>query len=294
MEIHNHLPYFLESMKRWEKMPTLQDFSDSYFRHIARDCEPLFDHARDLYEILEGLDWQTYRQDSLKMNAELEEKRLRKHLKAVQDYFGLDLEGEIVLFSAFTCMDGYARFDRGSHRVFLGVDESHGRGRYLDVLQVHELTHVVRESRGSVWEGFGLSLGMTHDEFTENQPVIEHLMGEGLSCAISEILVPSHEIWHYAYQEKDSLAQILKHAPSVDKVVHRELALGRQGDYGNLYDTSQYRPRMPSLTHYVWAWQWAKQVIQDFGHGDPLKVVDVCSKEFLQHALEFQLSGAGV
>ena len=290
MEIHNHLPHFLESMQRWEKLPKLTEFKDSYFRFIARDCEPIFDQAEDLYGVLSDLNWAEYRADSLKLDSAREEKRLRKHLRAVEDFFNLDLKGEIVLFSAFTCMDGYARFDQGSHRVFLGVDESHGRGRYLDVLQVHELTHVVRESRPEVWEGFGLNLRMSHSEFTENQPVIEHLMGEGFSCAVSEILVPSHEIWHYAYQEKDSLEKIFKHSPSVDQVVHRELKLGKHGDYGNLYDTSQYRPRLPQLTHYVWAWQWVKQVIQDFGGGDPLKVVSRCSKDFVDHALEFELS----
>jgi|GEM_PF-2053453 len=290
MKINNHLPHFLEGMKRWEKPPGLADFKDTYYRHIEKDCASIFDQAEDLHSVLSDLNWKDYRSDCLKLDPAREEERIRKHLSSITGFFNLDLDGEIVLFSSFTCMDGYARFDQGTHRVFLGVDESHGRGRYLDVLQVHELTHVVRESRPEVWEGFGLNVKMSHDDFTENQPVIEHLMGEGFSCAISEILVPSDEIWHYAYQEKDALKQIMKHSPSVDRVVHAELARGKDGDYGNLYNMSNYRPRLPGLTHYVWAWQWVKQVIADFGDGDPLKVVNRCSKDFIDHALEFKLS----
>src|SRR6201999_3644761 len=113
---------------------------------------------------------------------------------------GFKLEGEAILMGAFTAMDGYARFDRGTHRVFLGVDESHGRGRYLDVLIAHELTHVGRESRPEVGAGFGLNPRRTQAEVTESQPVVEHLMGEGFSCAVSELVVPGEPAWVYAYQ----------------------------------------------------------------------------------------------
>ena len=276
-------------MQRWEKRPTLEDFTRTYFDSIAESCDSIFDGPEDLYEAIADVSWAQYRKEVIELNPEFEETRVRRHLKGVQDLLGMELEGEIILFSTFAGMDGYARFDRGTHRVFLGVDENHGVGQYLDILEPHELTHVARESQPSVWEGFGLNPKMSHHEFTENQPVIEHLFGEGFSCAVSEILTPTDAIWHYAYQERESLAQVMEHAPRVDHTIHHEIQLGDQGDYGRLYNPSRYGARLPSFTHYVWAWQWAKKVIQDFGGGDPRKVLSVCSKEFIQHALQFKL-----
>ncbi len=154
----------------------------------------------------------------------------------------------------------------------------------------HELAHVVRESRPEVWRGFGLDPGMSHSEFVEVQPVIEHLMGEGLSCAVSRRLVPCDEPWHYAYQTEDSLARVLENGPAVDRAIRAELARGTDGDYGRLYRTSLYGRRMPPYTHYVWAWKWAEAVIRDFGAGDPRAVVGRCSAEFLDHAMGFELA----
>lgn len=203
--------------------------------------------------------------------------------RKVEKLFGFELLGDVVLMGAFTAMDGYARFDRGSHTVFLGVDESHGRGQYLDILFTHELTHVARESRPEVWEGFGLNPKMTQEEFTESQPVIEHLMGEGFSCAVSEILVPGQPLWNYAYQSKDSLAQVLEHGPRLDQMIRKELQKA-DGDYGRLYRIQ------PVFSHYVWAWQWVKGLIHQFAGGDPKKLVSRCSKDFMDHAMVFRLT----
>ena len=246
------------------------------------------DFFENFHGELEGLQWKIYRDEALRLDSVREEARVRSHLEDIEKLFGFKLEGEIILMGAFTSMDGYARFDRGGHRVYLGVDESHGRGRYLDVLITHELTHVARESRPQVWEGFGLNPKMTQDEFTESMPVIEHLMSEGFSCVISELLVPRQDPWSYAYQTQDSLDAILQHGPAIDRCVHAELR-SRDGDYGNLYDPDRYTPPQPVFSHYVWAWQWAKQVLDDFAGGDPRKLVSRCAKDLLNHALAFQL-----
>src|SRR5262249_47291116 len=146
--------------------------------------QEVFGSGRQMHALLSELDWSVYRKSALKLDPEREEARGKKHLRDVEKTFGFDLRGAIVLFGAFTAMEGYARFDQGEHRVFLGIDDfseagpRHGSGTYLDILEVHELTHVARESRPSVWEGWGLSPKMTHDEFSENQPVIEHVFGE--------------------------------------------------------------------------------------------------------------------
>lgn len=292
MKLTNHLPLLLDCLRRWETRPALPVFRDEYWGPIAPQVGVVFDEIpTGLWQVLLGLDWERYRAEALTLDPAAEEARLRRCLGQVEQLFGLTLSGEVVLFGAFTCMDGYARFDKGEHRVFLGVDESHGRGAYLDVLMTHELTHVVRETRVPVWEGWGLSPRMTHDEFVEHLPVVEHLANEGLACVVSELLNPGEDPWHYAYQEQDGLEQVLLHGPAVDKVVHEELRKGPDGDYGHLYARSRYGRAMPGFTHYVWAWQWCKHVLRDLCGGDVRAMVETCSKEWVEDALAWKLEG---
>lgn len=285
MKIHNCLPLLLDCLHRWESLPSAEVFEKEYAAPMSRYAGDFFE---GFHGELEGLNWGLYREEALRLDPRREEDRVKTHLQDIEKLFGFELRGEIILMGAFTSMDGYARFDKGGHRVFLGVDESHGRGRYLDVLITHELTHVARESRPEVWEGFGLNPKMTQSEFTENMPVIEHLLSEGFSCVVSEILVPRQDPWGYAYQNQDSLASILQHGPAIDRCIHREI-LDPAGDYGNLYDPDSYVPAQPVFSHYVWAWQWSKQVLRDFAQGDPRKLVARCAKDFVEHALEFKL-----
>ncbi|MGZ3698260.1 MAG: hypothetical protein ACXWP5_09005 [Bdellovibrionota bacterium] len=294
MKVHNALPHFLECLRRWETAPSAETFVREYFEPLRPLIGVVFDEdGEDFHSVISDLNWKVYRHEALKLDPEREETRLRRAIAQVEALFGIPLAGDAVLFSAFHCMDGYARFDEGTHRVFLGVDESHGRARYLDVLITHELTHVVRESRHAVWKGFGLDPMMTHDDFTETLPVIEHVFGEGFSCAVSEILVPGEDPWHYAYQSEDSLAQVLEHGPAVDAAIKKEILSDCKkpgsGDYGRLYNPRLYGRGMPGFTHYVWGWKWACAVIRDLGGGDPRKVVERPSSEFLEHALAFKL-----
>ncbi|MCW8140050.1 MAG: hypothetical protein KIT58_14220 [Planctomycetota bacterium] len=288
MQIHNHLPLLLDCLRRWEARPSLAAFEAEYVAPLSRWLSSTFIDSRRLYLALADLNWPAYRAEALALDPAREEARLRRRLADVEALFGAPLGGQALLFGAFTCMDGYARFDRGDHTVFLGVDESHGRGAYLDVLIAHELTHVVRESRPEVWAGWGLSLDMTNHEFTERLPVVEHLVNEGFSCVVSELLVPGEDRWHYAYQSEDDLARIVNHGPAVDAVVHAELR-HPDGDYGRLYSPSRYGRSMPMFTHYVWAWQWVKRLLRTHAGGDPRRLVARCSKDLVDDALSFRL-----
>jgi hypothetical protein len=281
MKIENRLPLLLACLRRWDRCPTERKFVEEYARPMESCSAGFFD---DFHEVLTDLNWDVYRKEALQLDPEREEARLRARIQDIETLFGFPLEGEVILMGAFTGMDGYARFDQGSHRVFLGVDESHGRGRYLDVLIAHELTHVARESRPEVWEGFGLNPKMTQAEFTESQPVIEHLIGEGFSCAISELVVPGEPAWTYAYQSQDSLARILEHGPAIDRAIWRELR-DPDGDYGRLYRIK------PVFAHYVWAWQWVKRLLRERCGGDPRLLVARCSKDLVEDALVFNLPG---
>lgn len=244
------------------------------------------------FEAIRELDWQLFRSETLSMDPEREEARVRRHIQSVEAQTGVELRGEALLFGSFGMMDGYARFDQGSHLVYLGVDESFKHPSYLDVLITHELTHVARETQGSVWAGHGLPLVCSHDQFTENQPVIEHLFGEGFSCTVSEILNPGLSPWLYAYQTEAGWDQIRNSAQAIDKRIREELKLGLEGDYGRLYNTGLYSDPVPLYSHYVWAWQWVKSIVARVGRGHPKELVSRCSAEWLPDAMTFSLVDA--
>lgn len=287
MKIHNQLPVLLDCLSRWEKRPSAKRFKAEYADVLRPVAGDFFDRFQSL---IDSLNWEMYRNEALSIDPAREEKRLIDHIASVEELFGFELEGEILLLGAFTFMDGYARFDRGGHRVFLAVDESHGRGRYIDVLTTHELTHVARESRPEVWTGFGLDPKMSQAEFRENQPVIEHLMNEGFSCVVSEILVPGEPEHAYCYQTDESLRFIYKHGPALDRTIHQEIAKpAHKADYSSLYATDSYTPEMPRYAHYAWAWQWSKHVLYSHCGGDPKELVSRCSKEFIPDALAFSI-----
>jgi hypothetical protein len=289
MQIHNYLPGLIKCLERWKERPSEADFIENYYDPMEKQVGEVFD-GEGLYSELVDLNWARYRRNVLMMDPAREEARLRKNMQDVEKLFGVELQGDAILLGTFHAMDGYARFNLGQHRVFLGVDESFANARYLDVLEVHELTHVVRESRPEVWEGWGLHPRMSHDEFVEKQPAIEHVFGEGFSCAVSELLVPGESPWHYAYQEEAGLEKIYKYAKSVDRAVHHELRLSEaEGDWSRLYNPNTYKPELPVFTHYVWGWQFAKSLIRSGKYGKPAEIVEVCSKKFVQDALEFEL-----
>ena len=291
VKIYNFLPSLVECARRWEEPPAVGEFVSNYFNPMKHMIDDVFDDGAVMHRLLLGLDWTSFRRELLTMDPHREEARVRKHLQDVEKIFGFKLEGEIVLFGAFGSMDGYARFEKGRHRVYLGVDESHARADYLDILEVHELTHVARESRPDVWNGWGLNPKMTHDEFVESQPAIEHVFGEGFSCAISEMLVPCDKPWRYFYLEEEDYALIRKNASAVDEAVHREIRAGNEGDWSRLYSSTSYKPRLPTFTHYFWGWQWTRHLIRDRAGGDPSKLVNICSNELIEDALAFRLHG---
>lgn len=297
MRIHNLLGPFCESLRRWERAPHLDEFVQGYYRFVQPWVEGGFftDSAAEFYSATRDLDWEAYRRDTMNLDPAREEARLRKCLADVEALFGFVLEGDIVLFSALTMMDGYARFDGGSHRVFLGVDESYAQGRYLDVLMTHELTHVARESRPAVWEGWGLDPRMSASEFGENQPVIEHVFGEGFSCLVSELLVPGERAWTYAYQTEASLKRALEHGPAIDRRIKQEISTPHaRSDYTRLYRSSEYgKAGAPSFAQYVWGWQWTKKLLRERFGGNARAMVSTCSKELVDAALSFELRGLG-
>lgn len=279
MKIYNTLPLLIQCLSRWTTRPTPEQFEIEYVRPVSTIVGDFFE---DFYEVIEALDWSSYRQNALQLDPIREENRLRGHINAVETLFGFTLPGEVCLLGTFHTMDGFARFDRGQHRVYLGVDESHLNGKYIDILTVHELTHVARETRPEVWKAIGLDPMMPRKVYLESQTTIEHLMGEGFSCLVSELLVPGERPWSYAYQTADSWRAVQAQAPLIGKTIQSELR-NPNGGYGHLYSLN------PTYSHYVWAWHWTRQVLEDVGRGDPRQLVGHPSQPLIEHALQFKL-----
>lgn len=280
MKIHNGLPLLIECLTRWTTCPTPERFESEYGRPVAEYTGDFFE---DFYEVLPSLDWRAYRENALKLDPAREEARLRGHIAAVEKLFGFGLPGEVCLIGTFHTYDGFARFDRGRHRVYLGVDESHLDGKYIDILTIHELTHVARETRPEVWEAMGLDPLMPRETYLDSQTTIEHLFGEGFSCLVSELLVPGENPWSYAYQTAASWKSVRAQAGLIGQIIHAELR-NPNGDYGGFYGMS------PRYSHYVWAWHWAREVLATIGGGDPRKLVGLPSTELVEHALAFRFN----
>jgi hypothetical protein len=280
MKVHNSIPLLLECLNRWKTCPSEKQFMAEYADPQRAVIGDFFD---DFHEDLEALNWVRYRENALKLDADFEAKRFQQNLELVEELFQFRLSGETFLIGTFEVMDGFARFERGNHKVFLGLDEGHLQGRYLDVLTTHELTHVARESRPEVWEGFGLDPKMSRADFLEYQPVVEHVLGEGFSCAVSEILVPGEAHWSYTYQTRESLEQVYKNAATLDRLIKKEIE-NPDGDYGKLYGIR------PVFSQYVWGCEWVKQLLRDHAGGLPRNLVNRCAKDFLADAHAFQLN----
>jgi hypothetical protein len=279
MKVHNHIPLLIECLTRWETCPDENQFLTEYARPLRATMGDFFD---DFHDVLTDLNWNEYRAHALTLNPEHEAKRFERNLALVENLFGFKLGGEVFLIGTFQNMDGFARFERGEHKVYLGLDESHLDGRYLDVLTTHELTHVARESRPEVWQGFGLDPKMSRADFLEYQPVIEHVLGEGFSCVVSEILVPGEPVWKYTYQSEKSLEQVKRKSKEIDRLIKNEITHA-DGDYGKLYGIR------PLFSQYVWGAEWVKTLLVKYANGDPKKLVTMCAKDFIQDSLEFTL-----
>lgn len=297
MNNHQMLPVFKQRIREWAQPPTKEQFLSQYVAEFGGLLDPLLEdfsgfRGFEFHGALENLDWPRYRAHIEKLDVDHEWQRIIQEQRNIEDLFEMRLQGDCVLFGSFGMMDGYARFHQGRHCVYLGVDESFLEDRYLNILESHELTHVARESQASVWAGFGLSLMMTHDEFVANQPVIEHVFSEGFSCAVSQWLHPEGKEHHYCYQSEDSISSVFEHREVVDSVVHRMIKGGLEGQkdvhYRKLYNPDLYEPIQASYVHYVWALEWVKQCILDFG-GHPKHLLKRTSHDLFDHAMSYRL-----
>lgn len=309
MEVINLLPHFVDCLKRWPQAPSESQVQADFVAPVEKWLAPLLSDFWDFREATLGsaiadLDWPAYRAHALGLDPAHEERRVQTQLAAVEKSLKHKLSGEIILFGAFKLMDGYARFDEGTHRVYLGADESYHQGAYLDVLYSHELTHVGRESQPEVWNGWGYPLKVPHDDLGNQIRVVEHLMSEGFSCVVSELVNPINGRegcegpWSYCYQTRESYAQIAAQAEQLDVRVHRELTAemnGEEAHFRTLYDLTTYSAEFAPFAHYAWAFHWVRDLVYRHpsakGEIDASLWVGKCSKDLVDDAKKFRFAG---
>ncbi len=291
MKLINLLPTLTDCLTQWTDRPDKKSFDQNYLDPHLNYLQPLLDdflifRGVTFFDFLEEVEWKTFRKRVLtSLDPAEAEANVAKKMNDVEKLLGVKLRGEVVLFGAFTMMDGYARFNEGSHRVFLGLDEEFPSNTCRDILITHELTHVAPENRSKTWTDLGLSPTLNHDDMVKQLPTIEHLFGEGLSCLVSEILNPGHFAGSYVYQSKDSYKIAHKLSENINEVVHSVL---EHGHYRELYNLNHYAAGVPRFAHYLWAWQWVKSLYESNGK-DIHAILAMNSGELVKSALGFKL-----
>ncbi len=185
--------------------------------------------------------------------------RARRAIEAVERFFGRALAGDMALIAGFGRLDGYARFDRGRHVVYIGVDYPEEADHYLDLIVAHELGHVVREGDPRTWEALGFSIDMSHEEFTERCPFEEHMIGEGLSTALSEAIFPGHGAHEYLFFNPAQHSWCAAHEEAIRAGLRR--FRGTREEHYALYARDAIAPGSPERTQYYCGFRLVREAM---------------------------------
>jgi hypothetical protein len=103
-------------------------------------------------------------------------------------------------------------------------------------------------------------MDMTHDEFTERCPFEEHMIGEGLSTALSEQIYPGHRPEEYLYFSKEQYDWCAAHEREIAAGLERFRGTTEQ-HYG-LYARDAIAPGSPERTQYFHGWRVVRRLVQ--------------------------------
>jgi hypothetical protein len=178
---------------------------------------------------------------------------------------GRELPGELHLVPSLGAFDGFARYDRGQHRVLLGVDFPDADLNYLRALTAHELSHVHRDHQPEVWGHLGKPLEkVSRAEYLEAVTAQEHLVSEGIATLFSQLLYPEipHATHHY-YEDHEWEWCVQNHSTIEDALLQ---CLHPPGDENvwRFYGEGSAGPGSPSRTQYYWAAQRIQEWLPDF------------------------------
>jgi len=223
-----------------------------YVEPHAALLRPLFsdwDHwTRPLIETLTSLDLEAAQQAVTTAGRRGYPARAERTLRSVEKHFGRSLEGNLVLMAGFGRADGYARFDQGNHCVYIGLDYPEPEDHYLDLIIAHELGHVLREGDPRTWQALGLPSVMPHEQFQQSCPFEEHMIGEGLSTAVSEAIFPGYAAHEYLFFTREEYAWCASHEQEIWAALRR--FYGTAQEHYSLYARDSVAPGSPERTQY--------------------------------------------
>jgi hypothetical protein len=222
--------------------------------------------SRPFEQTLESFDTATAREAIAAAKRRGFPERARRTVEAVERFFGRTLDADLLLMAGFGRLDGYARFERGVHVVYIGADYPAETDHYLDLIVAHELGHVVREGDPRTWAALGLSIDMSHDEFQERCPFEEHMIGEGLSTALSEAIHPGHAPEEYLYFTAQQYRWCVEHEAEIRSGLAR--FRGTAEEHYVLYSRGAVAPGSPERTQYYWGYRVVRKLVEK---GDDLR-----------------------
>ena len=194
-----------------------------------------------------------------------------KILERVQTLFSCEFKGEIWICASLMHIDGFARFDHGSHVVYLGADHPEATENYLTALLAHELSHVYRDHQPNVWKFLGMPLEqISRQKYMEHYLKEEHLISEGLATLFSQFAFPEIPVDVHHFYSGNELAWFNgKH-----ELVENKISEFLHGDYdwSCFYRDDYIANGSPSRAQYYWAAQEIKKMLMaqtpnDFKNG---------------------------
>lgn len=287
--IHNFFGLHREFLDKWETLPSKEMFYQEYLYKMRPYIDGLLYDFEDirgfsLYDQALTLDWNAYRTRVLStINPEQMQTYMEGVVRDLSKKYAFKGKHDVIMFGAFEMMDGYARYHHGEHSLYLGLDEAFVDTKARDILVTHEFGHLMREPLPAVWKAWGLSHSQDHDEMVKTFPTVEHLYSEGLSCLISEIENPGQHPARYTYQTEDSYDFIRKHSKGISHAIH---AIVLNGHYRTLYRNEGFPDDSPRYAHYVWAWQWLRDLHFKKGYSIE-KLIEMPSTEVAEEATRF-------
>ena len=178
--------------------------------------------------------------------------RAAEIVRIVETAFGRELPGLLVLSPSFGDLDGFARYESGSHTVFLGIDFPEADVPYLQALTAHELSHVYRDHSPRVWAHLGKPLSeISRAEYLDEGTAAEHLVSEGLATLFSMTLFPEIPGATHHYYSAEEYEWCRTNRDRIESAIRA--CLVRDQNVWSFYGEGRAGPGSPSRTQYFWA-----------------------------------------
>lgn len=184
----------------------------------------------------------------------------------VSKTLGRALIGQVNFSPSFMTFDGFARYDRAHHTVWIGVDHPDADEKYLMALLAHELSHVFRDHQPEVWREVLEKIGrekledFTRKDYLESVSAEEHLVSEGLATLFSQLIYPDIDLQTHHFYLPEELNWCFQNSNQIDLAI-RDCIKGDQNVW-KFYEEGAAGEGSPSRVQYFWAAQKLRAQIE--------------------------------